>query len=87
MIETAYAIVNEFVNDQNSIKHMLAVRAAMRAYAVKFSEDPDYGEATFVRLQTPSLSIGHLACEQAAVWPSLVRATWRRIPAGDIVRL
>jgi putative nucleotidyltransferase with HDIG domain len=40
--ETAYAIVTEFVKNPNLIKHMLAVEAAMRAYAVKFGEDPDY---------------------------------------------
>ena len=39
---TAYAIVTEFVRNDNLIKHMLAVEAAMRAYAVKYGEDPDY---------------------------------------------
>jgi putative nucleotidyltransferase with HDIG domain len=38
----AYAIVAEFVKNENLIKHMLAVEAAMRAYAVKYGEDPDY---------------------------------------------
>ena len=40
--ETAYALVTEFVKNENLIKHMLSVEAAMRAYAVKFGEDPDY---------------------------------------------
>jgi putative nucleotidyltransferase with HDIG domain len=39
--EAAYAIVTEFVKNPNLIKHMLAVEAAMRAYAVKYGEDPD----------------------------------------------
>ena len=39
---TAYAIVAEFVKNENLIKHMLSVEAAMRAYAVKHGEDPDY---------------------------------------------
>jgi len=39
---TAYSIVAEFVKNENLIKHMLAVEAGMRAYAVKFGEDPDY---------------------------------------------
>lgn len=38
----AFAIVAEFVKNGNLIKHMLSVEAAMRAYAVKFGEDPDY---------------------------------------------
>jgi len=40
--EAAFAIVAEFVKNENLIKHMLSVEAAMRAYAVKFGEDPDY---------------------------------------------
>jgi putative nucleotidyltransferase with HDIG domain len=40
--DTAYAIVAEFVKNENLIKHMLAVEAAMRAYALKYGEDPDY---------------------------------------------
>ena len=40
--EAAYSIVTEFVKNENLIKHMLAVEAAMRAYAVKYGEDPDY---------------------------------------------
>lgn len=38
----AYSIVTEFVKNDNLIKHMLSVEAAMRAYAVKYGEDPDY---------------------------------------------
>lgn len=37
----AYAIVAEFVKNENLVRHMLAVEAAMRAYAVKYGEDPD----------------------------------------------
>jgi putative nucleotidyltransferase with HDIG domain len=40
--DTAYSIVTEFVKNENLIKHMLSVEAAMRAYAVKSGEDPDY---------------------------------------------
>jgi len=40
--DIAYSIVTEFVKNENLIKHMLSVEAAMRAYAVKFGEDPDY---------------------------------------------
>lgn len=40
--DSAYAIVTEFVKNDNLIKHMLAVEAAMRGYAVKYGEDPDY---------------------------------------------
>ncbi len=40
--EAALSIVTEFVKSENLIKHMLAVEAAMRAYAVKHGEDPDY---------------------------------------------
>jgi putative nucleotidyltransferase with HDIG domain len=40
--EHAYAIVTEHVRNDNLIKHMLSVEAAMRGYAVKYGEDPDY---------------------------------------------
>ncbi|MGQ0600132.1 MAG: HDIG domain-containing metalloprotein [Anaerolineales bacterium] len=40
--EHAYAIVTEFVKNDNLIKHMLSVEAAMRGYAVKYGDDPDY---------------------------------------------
>jgi len=39
--QSAYSLVTEFVKNENLIKHMLAVEAAMRAYAVKLGEDPD----------------------------------------------
>jgi putative nucleotidyltransferase with HDIG domain len=38
---SAYAIVTEFIKNPNLINHMLAVEAAMRAYAVKHGEDPE----------------------------------------------
>lgn len=37
--DQALAIVNEFVENENLIRHMLAVEAAMRFYADKFGED------------------------------------------------
>jgi putative nucleotidyltransferase with HDIG domain len=37
----ALAIVQEFVNSENLIRHMYAVEAAMRFYAQKYSEDDD----------------------------------------------
>lgn len=40
--DAAYAIVTEFVKNDSLIKHMLSVEAAMRAYALKHGEDPDY---------------------------------------------
>jgi putative nucleotidyltransferase with HDIG domain len=39
--DQALAIVNEFVENENLIRHMLAVEAAMRFYAEKFGEDED----------------------------------------------
>jgi putative nucleotidyltransferase with HDIG domain len=39
---TAFAIVAEFVKNEGLIRHMLSVEAAMRGYAVKYGEDPDY---------------------------------------------
>jgi putative nucleotidyltransferase with HDIG domain len=38
----AYAIVTEHVKSDSLIKHMLSVEAAMRAYAARYGEDPDY---------------------------------------------
>lgn len=40
--DRALEIVREHVKNENLIKHMLAVEAAMRFYARKFGEDPDY---------------------------------------------
>ena len=40
--DTAYRIVTEHVKNRGLINHMLAVEAAMRAYAAKYGGDPDY---------------------------------------------
>jgi len=37
----ALVIVHEYVKNENLVKHMLAVEAAMRFYAAKFGEDGD----------------------------------------------
>ena len=39
--EEALAIVNEFIKNQNLVRHMLAVEAAMRFYAQKYGEDEE----------------------------------------------
>jgi putative nucleotidyltransferase with HDIG domain len=39
--EDALAILHEFIENENLIRHMLAVEAAMRDYAARFNEDPD----------------------------------------------
>ena len=39
--EAAFAIVNEYIENQNLVRHMLAVEAAMRFYAGKLGEDID----------------------------------------------
>ena len=39
--DEALAIVHEYTASDSLRKHMLAVEAAMRAYAAKFGEDPD----------------------------------------------
>ena len=39
--EQALAIVNEFIKNENLVRHMLAVEAAMRFYAQKFGEDEE----------------------------------------------
>jgi putative nucleotidyltransferase with HDIG domain len=39
--EAALAIVEEFVKNHNLVRHMFAVEAAMRDYAVIYNEDPD----------------------------------------------
>lgn len=39
--DDALALVREYTSSESLRKHMLAVEAAMRAYAEKFGEDPD----------------------------------------------
>jgi putative nucleotidyltransferase with HDIG domain len=39
--DEALQILNDLVDNQNLIKHMLAVEACMRFYAQKFNEDPE----------------------------------------------
>lgn len=39
--QSAWAIVNEFTKNPNLVKHMLAVEAAMRAYALKLGQDQE----------------------------------------------
>ncbi len=39
--EDAWELVNEYTQNQNLVRHMLAVEAGMRAYAAKVGEDPD----------------------------------------------
>jgi putative nucleotidyltransferase with HDIG domain len=39
--EQAWELLNEYTNNQNLVRHMLAVEAAMRAYARKYGEDED----------------------------------------------
>lgn len=39
--ETAFAIVEEYISNENLIRHMLAVEAAMRFYAEKLDQDQE----------------------------------------------
>ena len=39
--DKAWALVNEYTENQNLVRHMLAVEAAMRAYARKYGEDEE----------------------------------------------
>jgi putative nucleotidyltransferase with HDIG domain len=39
--EEAWQVVNEYTENVNLVRHMLAVEAAMRAYARKYGEDED----------------------------------------------
>jgi putative nucleotidyltransferase with HDIG domain len=39
--EEAWELVNEYTQNRNLVRHMLAVEAAMRAYARKYGEDED----------------------------------------------
>jgi putative nucleotidyltransferase with HDIG domain len=44
--DEALALVREFVKNENLVKHMLAVEAAMRFYAEKFGEDVEQWAVT-----------------------------------------
>jgi len=39
--EDAWQLVTEYTQNQNLVRHMLAVEAAMRAYAHKYGQDPE----------------------------------------------
>ena len=39
--EDAWKLLTEYTQNQNLIRHMLAVEAAMRAYARKFGQDEE----------------------------------------------
>ena len=39
--QEAYDLLCEYTKNPNLIKHMLAVEAAMRAYAIRFGENED----------------------------------------------
>ena len=39
--QDAWLIVNEYTSNQNLVRHMLAVEAAMRAYARRYDQDED----------------------------------------------
>lgn len=83
--EKAWELVNEHTQNKNLVRHMLAVEAAMRAYARKFGEDEDlWGTVGLIHdfdyERNPDLSVeGHpvvgsrILREQA--WPDeIVRA-------------
>lgn len=63
--EKAWELVNEFTENQNLVRHMLAVEAAMRAYARKFGGDEElWGIVGLIHdfdyEQNPDLSVeGH----------------------------
>ncbi|HUV74272.1 MAG TPA: HDIG domain-containing protein [Anaerolineae bacterium] len=63
--EKAWDLVTEFTESQNLVRHMLAVEAAMRAYARKYGEDEElWGIVGLVHdfdyEQSPDLSVeGH----------------------------
>jgi len=63
--EDAWQLVTEFTQNPNLIKHMLAVEAAMRAYARRFGEDEELWATVglvhdFDYEQNPDLSVeGH----------------------------
>jgi putative nucleotidyltransferase with HDIG domain len=63
--DSAWELVNEFTENQNLVRHMLAVEAGMRAYARKYEEDEElWGIVGLVHdfdyEQNPDLSVeGH----------------------------
>jgi putative nucleotidyltransferase with HDIG domain len=63
--QEAWELVNEYTENQNLVRHMLAVEAAMRAYARKYGKDEDlWGTVGLIHdfdyEQNPDLSVeGH----------------------------
>jgi putative nucleotidyltransferase with HDIG domain len=83
--EDAWQLVTEFTQNPNLIKHMLAVEAAMRAYARRFGEDEELWATVglvhdFDYEQNPDLSVeGHPVTGSKIVrergWPEeIIRA-------------
>ena len=74
--EEALAIVDEFTENPNLRRHMLAVEAAMRAYARKYGEDEDLWGVT-----------GLLHDFDYERWPNEERAPDREHPSSGVAIL
>jgi putative nucleotidyltransferase with HDIG domain len=90
--EDAWQLVNEFTESPSLIKHMLAVEAAMRAYARRFGEDEELWATVglvhdFDYEQYPDLAVdGHPIVGSTILrergWPEvIVRAVLSHAPA------
>ena len=86
----ALAIVQEYVKNQNLIRHMLAVEAAMRFYARKFEEDVEMwgitgllhadGQAGNVGTRTPAIGFW----SGASTRPTIVAARSMRTSCSKV---
>lgn len=91
----ALAIVNEFVKNQNLVRHMLAVEAAMAAYANKFGEDEELYRITgllhdFDWEIHPDLEghpmKGSLILQERGVAEEIIRAIQSHAPRTGVTR-
>ena len=80
--EEALSLVREYVKNENLVKHMLSVEAAMRFYAEKFGEDADKWSITGL-LHDFDWEIHPTLAEHPAAGEPILRA--RAVPE-DIIR-
>ena len=80
--DEALVLVREYVKNENLVKHMLSVEAAMRFYALKFDEDAEKWGNTGLLHDFDWEIHPTLAEHPAAGNPSCERARYRKMSSA-----